>query len=77
MTLTLTSHPVTNFIHKDGTLVELGVQNTYYRIAANSSVSAGLYTLQYSKTGDTSNKYTGVPPLTVVVSNKQCKLTTK
>lgn len=77
MELALISHPTTSFIHKDGTLVELGVQNAYLRIAASSAVAAGLYTLQYSKTGDTLNKYTAVPPLTIVVSNKQCKLVTK
>lgn len=77
MSLSLANFPTTTFIHKDGSNVHLGYQNTYIRMAANTSIAAGLYTLQYSKTGDTNNKYTAVPPLTIVVSNKLCKLATK
>lgn len=56
----------------------LGSTNGYFRLAANgSSTSAGLYTLQYSKSGDNNNEYTGIPPLTLVVSNKECELVTE
>lgn len=74
MSLILANYPVSSFIHKDGAQVHLGAQNTFLRIAASTGISAGLYTLQYNKTGDTNNKYTAAPPLTIVVSNKLCKL---
>ena len=78
MELTLTSHSDTDFIHKGGSIVQLGSQHTYIKMAANSNnIDAGLYTLQYTKTGDTFNEYTAVPPLTVVVSNKLCALETE
>jgi hypothetical protein len=77
MTLALSNYLPTDFIHKDGTNVQLGYQNTYYRIAANTNIAAGLYTLQYTKTGDSTPKYTVVPPLTVVVSNALCKLSSR
>ena len=77
MTLNLNNYLLTDYLHKDGTTVRLGYQNTYFRIATNASVVAGLYTLQYSKVGDVNNKYTEAPPLTLVVSNAICKLVTK
>lgn len=77
MSLSLSNFGATDFIHKSGADIHLGYQNTYLQIAANTSIQAGLYTLQYTKTGDTNNKYTAVPPLTIVVSNKLCKLTAK
>ncbi len=77
MSLSLTNYPALTFLHKNGANIHLGYQNTFLQIAANTSIAAGLYTLQYSKTGDTGNKYTAVPPLTIVVSNKLCKLTAK
>ena len=58
MSLTLNNYNLVDYLHKDGTNIRLGYQNTYYRIATSSNVVAGLYTLQYSKTGDTNNKYT-------------------
>jgi hypothetical protein len=49
--------------------------NGYLRLAANGDVTnAGLYTLQYTKSGDSNSEYTAIPPLTVVVSNKKCEL---
>lgn len=77
MSLTLNNYNPVDYLHKDGTNIHLGYQNTYYRIATSANVVAGLYTLQYSKTGDTNNKYTEAPPLTLVVSNALCKLSTK
>ena len=77
MSLELNNYPATSFIHKDGASVRLGYQNAYLRLAASSAVQAGLYTLQYDKTGDSNNKYTEVPPLTIVVSNRLCALSTR
>jgi hypothetical protein len=77
MSLNLYNYPVSSFIHKDGASVRLGYQNTFLRLAASSAVQAGLYTLQYTKTGDSNNKYTQIPPLTIVVSNRRCSLSTK
>lgn len=77
MSLTLANFLPYTFLHKTGADIHLGYQNTFIQIAANTSIAAGLYTLQYTKTGDTNNKYTAVPPLTIVVSNKLCKLTAK
>jgi len=56
--------------------IELGRGVAHFRMAAASTVAAGLYTLQFSKTGDTGNLYSAVPPLTLVVSTKKCSLTT-
>ncbi len=56
--------------------INLGKSNAYFRIAANAVAQPGLYTLQFSKTGDDSNIYTAIPPLTLVVMNKKCTLTT-
>lgn len=77
MSIAISNQVAGNFLHKDGTNIKLGYQNTYLRLAASTSVQAGLFTLQYSKTGDTNNKYTAVPPLTIVVSNTKCKLQTR
>lgn len=79
MSVGITNQPALgNFLHKDGTNIKLGYQNTYLRLAASTTIQAGLYTLQYSKTGDaTTPKYTAVPPLTIVVSNKKCALATR
>lgn len=46
-------------------------------MAANNIVSPGLYTLQFTKTGDPNNKYSAIPPLTLVVSTKKCSLVTE
>ena len=74
--LTLATYDDTLFIHKDGSKIQLGHKNTYLQIAASATLDAGLYTLQYTKTGDLLNMYTAVPPLTVVVSNQKCELAT-
>jgi hypothetical protein len=58
MNLNLNNYPVTSFIHKNGASVRLGYQNTFLRLSASSIVQAGLYTLQYTKTGDSNNRYT-------------------
>lgn len=55
----------------------LGKPTTYFQLAAkDTGTSPGLYTLQFTKTGDTNNAYTNIPPLTLVVQNTQCALTT-
>ena len=77
MTLTLNSHSDTDFLHKDGSVVQLGSQHSYIRMAASDTLDAGLYTLQYDKSGDDLSEYTVIPPLTVVVSNKECELETE
>ena len=57
--------------------VVLGKPTAYFQLAAaDTSTSPGLYTLQFSKAGDTNNAYTNIPPLTLVVQNTQCSLTT-
>lgn len=57
--------------------INLGYSTQYIRIAASSTVNTGLYNLQFAKTGDTNSYYTEFPPLTVIVQNTQCSLTTK
>ena len=55
----------------------LGKPTAYFRLAAiDNTTSPGLYTLQFTKSGDTNNVYTNIPPLTIVVQNTQCALTT-
>ena len=57
--------------------VTLGKPTSYFRLAAKDALTTpGLYTLQFSKTGDTNNAYTNIPPLTLVVQNTQCSLST-
>jgi hypothetical protein len=76
MTLALTVY-TTSFLYLSNTLtVSLGKQNAYFSIAANTSTSPGLYTLTFSKTGDTNSLYTNIPPLTLVVQSTLCTLTT-
>lgn len=60
----------------NGTNTTLGKTTAYFRIAAFTNTSAGLYTLEFDKTGDTNNVYTNIPPLTLVVQNTLCALTT-
>jgi hypothetical protein len=57
--------------------INLGYSTQYIRIAASSNVATGLYNLQFTKTGDTLNYYTEFPPLTVIVQNTKCSLSTK
>lgn len=76
MTLSLINY-LTSFLYLSGTLtVSLGKPTAYFRIAANATTSPGLYTLQFSKSGDTSLLYTNIPPLTLVVQSTLCTLTT-
>lgn len=58
MSLNLNNYNLVDYLHKDGTTIRLGYQNTYFRIATSANVVAGLYTLQYSKIGDNNTKYT-------------------
>lgn len=53
----------------------LGKPITYFRMAGGAA-PAGLFTLTFSKTGDTNSQYTNIPPLSLVVKNTQCALTT-
>ena len=53
----------------------MGNPTAYFRLAANdASTATGLYTLQFTKTGDTNSAYTNIPPLTLVVQNTKCSL---
>ena len=55
--------------------VVLGKPTAYFQLAAvDNSTSPGLYTLQFTKAGDTNNAYTNIPPLTLVVQNTKCSL---
>jgi len=56
--------------------VNLGSSVAYFKIAANYSASPGLYTLKFSKTGDTKSVYTNIPPLSLVVQSTRCQLNT-
>ena len=68
---------VNKFLSLTPLQVTLGKPTAYFRLAANdTNVSPGLYTLLFNKNGDTNNEYTNVPPLTLVVQNTQCALTT-
>jgi hypothetical protein len=55
--------------------VVLGKPLAYFRISG-ASAPPGLYTLVFTKSGDTNNRYTTIPPLTLVVQNTLCALTT-
>ncbi len=57
--------------------IDLGKSTSYFRIAAKQNLSPGLYSLQFNKAGDTTSQYTAIPPLTLVVNNKKCSLTTE
>lgn len=54
----------------------MGKPTAYFRFAATGATSTGLYILQFSKSGDTNNVYTNIPPITLVVQNTLCALTT-
>jgi hypothetical protein len=76
MTLALSNFAAGQFAFLGGGLnVGLGKQLAYFRMAG-SAVAPGLYTLKFSKTGDSSNIYTNIPPLTLVVQSNKCSLTT-
>lgn len=76
-TLQLTiSNYASKFVSLEPLTVALGKPIAYFRLAAKDSLTLpGLYTLQFSKAGDTGNVYTNIPPLTLVVQNTQCALT--
>lgn len=75
MSLALTNYMGQISFLGGGLNVGLGKQLAYFRMAGNT-ISPGLYTLKFSKTGDNSNIYTNIPPLTLVVQNNKCSLTT-
>jgi hypothetical protein len=76
LTLTLSNYPSTYFSFLGGSLVVvLGKPLAYFRMAG-ASASPGLYTLVFTKSGDTGNQYTNIPPLTLVVQSTLCALTT-
>lgn len=76
LTLTLTNYGSTYFSFLGGSLaVVLGKPLAYFRIAG-AAAPAGLYTLVFTKSGDTNNQYTNIPPLTLVVQNTMCALST-
>lgn len=76
MTLALSNFVAGQFAFLGGGLnVGLGKQLAYFRMAG-SAVAPGLYTLKFSKTGDSSNIYTNIPPLTLVVQSNKCSLIT-
>jgi hypothetical protein len=78
LTLTLSNYAATDFLTiNGGFLISLGKSTAYFRIAARSNLTPGLYSLQFTKTGDTTSQYTAIPPLTLVVNNKKCSLTTE
>jgi hypothetical protein len=69
MVLTLTSH-ASDFTCLAGSMtVNLGTANAYFRLAGASSITPGLYNLGFTKTGDSNNYYTNIPPLTLVVQS--------
>jgi len=45
-------------------------------MAGKATISPGKYILYFSKSGDTYNQYTNIPPLTLVVQNNLCALKT-
>jgi hypothetical protein len=73
--LAISNYP-TQFTMITSLTVSLGKPVAYFQLAAATTTPAGLYTLQFSKSGDTNSQYTNIPPLTVVVQNNQCTLTT-
>jgi hypothetical protein len=74
--LAIANYPA-EFVGLTNLTVVLGKPTAYFRLAAkDTSTSPGLYTLQFTKTGDTNNAYTNIPPLTLVVQNTQCALVT-
>lgn len=78
LSFSISNQPVGGqFVVLPTNVINLGYATQYIRLAASSTVATGLYNLQFTKTGDTSNYYTDFPPLTVIVQNTQCALTTK
>lgn len=77
MQLSLSSLPAADFTYVSTAMnISLGYPTCYFRIAASSIISPGLYTLQFTKAGDTNTLYTNIPPLTLVVQSQLCVLTT-
>jgi hypothetical protein len=66
-----------NFLILPASTVNLGYTTSYIRIAALSTVATGLYSFQFTKSGDTNTHYTEFPPLNVIVQNTMCSLSTK
>jgi hypothetical protein len=78
ITFTINNQPTGGqFVIQPTTTINIGYATQYLRIAASSTVATGLYNLQFTKTGDSGNYYTDFPPLTVIVQNTKCMLTTK
>lgn len=77
MSLTISNHPSTDFLTMGNNFqIDLGKSTAYFRIAARENLSPGLYSLQFDKAGDATSRYTAIPPLNLVVSNRKCSLTT-
>ena len=76
LVLTLANYGATYFSFLGGSLATvLGKPLSYFRIAGNTALP-GLYTLTFTKTGDSNNQYTNIPPLTLVVQSTLCALAT-
>lgn len=76
LVLTINTNP-TYFISIDSSLtVNLGKPTSYFRLAATAAALPGLYTLLFTKSGDTDSVYTNIPPLTLVIQSGTCTLTT-
>ncbi len=72
--MAISNYP-TDFLTIQPLTVNLGTPTAYFRFAATGLTSTGLYILQFTKSGDTKNVYTNIPPLTLVVQNTLCALT--
>ncbi len=56
MLLTLNNYNVSNFFTiNDAFQIDLGKSTAYFRIAALNTLDPGLYSLQFTKTGDLTN----------------------
>jgi hypothetical protein len=56
MLLTLNNYNVSNFFTmNDAFQIDLGKSTAYFRIAALNTLDPGLYSLQFTKTGDITN----------------------
>lgn len=76
--MAVSNYATTDFVTiSGGFTIELGKSQGLFRIAAKEGLSPGLYELQFTKTGDTNNKYTSIPPLSLVVNTQKCSLTTQ
>lgn len=77
MQLVVSNQNANDFVTLNPATIQLGTSAGHIRMAANSTVAPGLYTLQFTKNGDPGNEYSAIPPLTLVVSNRKCSLVTE